>query len=172
MSCSAINNDVLNGCSNGQGGLEAIFIANGKVDSITETGGVVSAITVNGAALTPSDFFKFETPRQTSSISETATGDPSLGTVIYEQTALVILNQLQANTRDQLQLMFQATNMVVIAKTNQGDLISIGLERGAYGSSATTTSGTNFSDRAGYEITITGIEKSPMFFVDSAIVEA
>lgn len=172
MACSAINNGVLNGCSNGQGGLESIFIANGPVESITETAGVVSAITVGGSALTPSDFFEFEVPRQTSSISETATGDIAQGTVIYEQNLIMILNQLQATTRDQLALMFQATNLVVVAKTNQGDFISIGLERGAYGTTATTTSAVNYSDRAGYEITISGVEKSPMFHVDSSIVVA
>ena len=171
MACSAITSGVLNGCSDGNGGLEAIFIANGKVESITETGGVVSAITVAGSALTPSDFFKFETPRQTSSISEAATGDVSQGTTIYEQTAIMILNQLQATTRDQLALMFQADSMVVVAKTNMGDFLSIGLERGAYGVSATTTSGVNFADGAKYEITISGIEAKPMWFIDSAIVE-
>lgn len=172
MACSAITGGVLNGCSDTNGGLEAIFIANGKVESITETGGLVSAITVNGAALTPSDYFKFEVPRQTSSISETATGDVSQATVIYEQNVIMILNQLQASTRDQLQLMFQADSMVVIAKTNQGDYISIGLERGAYGTSATTTSGVNYADASRYEITISGIEKNPMFFIDGSIVEA
>lgn len=172
MACSAITSGVLNGCSSGQGGLESIYIANGPVESITETGGVVSAITVAGSSLTPADFFEFQVPRQTSSVSETATGDIAQGTVIYEQSLIMILNQLQASTRDQLQLMFQATNLVVIAKTNQGDFVSVGLERGAYGTTSTSTSAVNYADRAGYEITISGIEKSPMFFVDSAIVVA
>jgi hypothetical protein len=161
----------LNGCSSNQGGLETIFIANGKVDSITEASGVVSAITVGGAALTPSDFFSFEVPRQTSSISETATGDIAQGTVIYEQAAIMILNQMQASTRDQLQLIFQATNMVVVAKDNNGVYWSIGLERGAYGTSATSTSGVAYADRNGYEITISGTEKSPMFEITASIVE-
>ena len=171
MSCSAISAGVLNGCSSNQGGLETIFIANGKVDSITEASGVVSAITVGGAALTPSDFFSFEVPRQTSSISETATGDIAQGTVIYEQAAIMILNQMQASTRDQLQLIFQATNMVVVAKDNNGVYWSIGLERGAYGTSATSTSGVAYADRNGYEITISGTEKSPMWEITGSIVE-
>lgn len=172
MACSNITAGVLNGCSSNQGGLEAIFIANGAVESITEANGLVSAITVGGSALVSADFFKFEVPRQTSSISETATGDVSQGTVTYAQTAIMILNQMQASTRDQLALMFQATNMVVVAKDNNGKYWSIGLERGAYGSAATTTSSVNFQDRNGYEITIEGIEAKPMFEIDSAIVEA
>jgi len=171
MSCSAISAGVLNGCSSNQGGLEAIFIANGPVESITEVAGVVSAITVGGSALVPADFFKFEVPRTTSSISESATGDIAQGTVTYAQTAIIILNQMQASTRDQLALMFQATSMVVVAKDNNGKFFSIGLERGAYGVTATSTSGVAYQDRNGYEISIEGIEKNPMFEIDAAIVE-
>jgi len=172
MSCSNITAGVLNGCSSNQGGLEAIFIANGPVESYTEAAGVVTAITVGAVALTPSDFFKFEVPRQTSSISETATGDVSAGTVTYAQTAIVVLNQLQASTRDQLALIFQATSLVVIAKDNNGKMWSIGLSRGAYGQSATTTSGVNYQDPSRYEITIEGIEAQPMWEVTASIVEA
>lgn len=172
MACSNITAGVLNGCSSNQGGLDAIFIANGAVESITEANGLVSAITVGGSALVPADFFKFEVPRQTSSISETATGDVSQGTVTYAQTAIMVLNQLQASTRDQLALMFQATNMVVVAKDNNGKYWSIGLERGAYGSTATTTSGVAYQDRSGYEITVEGIEAKPMFEIDGSIIEA
>ena len=172
MACSNITAGVLNGCSSNQGGLDSIFIANGKVESFTEANGLVSAITVGGSALVPGDFFEFEVPRQTSSISETATGDVSQGTVTYAQTAIMVLNQLQASTRDQLKLMFEATNMVVVAKDNNNKYWSIGLSRGAYGQTATSTSGVAYQDRSGYEITIEGIEPSPMFEVTASIVEA
>lgn len=172
MACSNISAGVLNGCSSNQGGLEAIFIANGKVADFSETDGVVTSIAVGSAALGPSDFFKFEVPRQTSSISETATGDVSQGTVTYLQTAVMVLNQLQASTRNQLKLMFEATDMVVVAKDNNGVYWSIGLSRGAYGQTATTTSGVAYQDRSGYEITIEGMEPSPMFQVTSSIVSA
>ena len=172
MACSNITAGVLNGCSSNQGGLDSIFIANGKVESFVEASGIVSSITVGGSALVPADFFEFEVPRQTSSISETATGDVSQGTVTYAQTAIIILNQLQASTRDQLKLIFEATNMVVVAKDNNNKYWSIGLSRGAYGQTATSTSGVAYQDRSGYEITIEGIEPSPMLEVDSGIVEA
>lgn len=172
MSCSAISAGILNGCSSGQGGLDAIFIANGPISSFTESDGLVSAITIGSAAVSPSDFFKFEVPRQTSSISETATGDIAQGTVTYQQTALIILNQMQASTRDQLALMMQATTMLVVAKDSNGKYWSIGLERGAYGVTATSTSGVAYQDRNGYEISIEGMEKNPIFEVSKSIVES
>ena len=65
MSCSAITAGFLDLCNDGTAGIEKIFIGNGPVESITETAGVITAITVGGSAMTPSDFFVFETPRQT-----------------------------------------------------------------------------------------------------------
>ena len=172
MACSNITAGVLNGCSANQGGLEAIFIANGPQTAFVEAAGTVTSITVGGSALVPADFFKFEVPRTTSSITETVTGDIQQGTVTYAQSAVIVLNQMQASTRDQLQLIFEATDMIVVAKDNNGRYWSIGLERGAYGETPANTSGVAYQDANRYEITIGAIEKHPMFEVDGAIVEA
>lgn len=172
MSCSNITSGLTIGCNDSQGGLEAIFIANGPVESFAETAGVVSAITVGGVALAPADFFKFESPRQTSSISESVTATQENGTVTYEQSASMILTKLEAVKRNQLLLMSEATTMVVIAKDNNGLYWSIGLERGAYLTTSTNTSGVAYADRSGYEISLNGVEKFPMFEIDGAIVEA
>ena len=172
MACSNITSGVLNGCSSNQGGLEAIFIANGPTESFVESNGTVTSITVGGSALTAADFFKFEVPRTTSSITETVTGDVAQGTVTYAQSAVMVLNQMQAATRDQLQLIFEATSMIVVAKDNNGRYWSLGLERGAYGETSANTSGVAYQDANKYEITIGAIEAKPMFEVDGSIVEA
>ena len=172
MACSAITSGVINGCSSNQGGLQAVYIANGPVESFIESNGTISSITVGGSALTPSDWFEFEVPRQTSSFTEAVTGDVSQGTVTYAQSVILILNQMQASTRDQLQLIFEATSMVVVVKDNNNRFFTVGISRGAYGSTATNTSGTAFQDASKYEITIEGIEPKPSFEVDGAIIEA
>ena len=59
MSCSAITAGVLDLCNSSTGGIEKIFIGNGPVQSITESLGNITAITVGGSAMTPSDFFVF-----------------------------------------------------------------------------------------------------------------
>ena len=69
MACDITQGFALD-CNDSNGGIETIFIANGPVESITETAGLISAITVGGSALTPSDFFEFAVPRQTSSFTE------------------------------------------------------------------------------------------------------
>ena len=171
MACSNLTAGFTLDCNDSNGGIEKIFIANGPVEAITESAGVVTAITVGGSPLAPVDFFEFEVPRQTSSITETHTVSQENGTLFYDQALSMVFNKMEATKRNQLLLMGQATNMVVVAKDNNGKYWSIGLERGAYMTSGTSVSGTAYGDRNGYEVTISGTELSPMYEVTSTIVE-
>lgn len=172
MSCANITDGWILDCSNSQGGIESFYIANGPVESITETAGNITAITVGGSALTPAAFFEFQTPRAVSSITETTTASLENGTVTYEQSATMITNKMTAEKRNQLLLLAEATTLVVVAKDNNGVYWSIGTLRGAYLTAATGTTGAGYADRNGIELTINGMEKQPMFTVDSSIVVA
>ena len=172
MSCSAITAGFLDLCNDGTAGIEKIFIGNGPVESITETAGVITAITVGGSAMAPADFFVFETPRQTSSITETTTVSQENGTLFFDQQLTMVFNRMAADKRNELLLMAQATSMVVVAKDGNGKYWSIGVERGAFMVSGSATSGTAYGDRNGYEIVLGGLEASPIFEVTSTIVEA
>jgi|TARA_R110000744_G_scaffold7193_6_gene24688 hypothetical protein len=172
MACSNLTAGILDLCNDGFGGIQEIFLANGPVDSFAETAGLVTAITVSGSALTPADFFAFEVPRQTSTLNEVITPTQENGTVTYQQDVTMIFNQMQAEKRNQILLMAQATTMVAVAKDGNGKYWSVGLEFGAYMSAGTATSGTAYADRNGYEITISGMEKTPMFEVTGSIVQA
>ena len=78
---------------------------------------------------------------------------------------------MSAAKRNALLLMAEATNMVAIAKDNNGKYFSIGIERGAYMTAGTAVSGVAYADRNGYEITISGLEAAPMYEVTGTIVE-
>ena len=172
MSCSNLTAGFTLDCNDSNGGIDKIFIANGPVQSISETAGVVTAITVGGSALTPSDFFEFEVPRQTSSFTETINVSQENGTVFYDQALTMVFNKMEADKRNQILLMAEATSMVVVFKDNNGKLFSVGLERGAYTSAGTAVSGASYADRNGYEITISGMETAPAYEITSSIVEA
>lgn len=172
MSCSALTGGILDLCNDGFSGIQKIFLANGPVESFIETAGVVSDITVGGSSLAPADFFEFEVPRQTSSITETITPTQENGTVTYQQDLVMVFNQMEASKRNSILLMAQATTMVAVAKDNNGKYFSIGLEFGCYMSAGSATSGTAYADRNGYEVTLSGMEKTPMFEVNGSIVEA
>jgi hypothetical protein len=172
MACSNLTGGFTLDCNDGNSGIDKIFIANGPVESITEAAGTITAITVGGSALTPSDFFEFEVPRQTSSFTETINVSQENGTVFYDQALTMVFNKMEASKRDQILLMAQATNMVVVFKDNNARYFSVGVERGAYMTAGTAVTGTVYSDRNGYEITISGAEASPSFEVTGSIVEA
>ena len=172
MACSNLTGGFTLDCNDQNAGIDKIFIANGPVESITEAAGTITAITVGGSALTPSDFFEFEVPRQTSSFTETINVSQENGTVFYDQALTMVFNKMEASKRDQILLMAQATNMVVVFKDNNGRYFSVGVERGAYMTAGTAVTGTVYSDRNGYEITISGAEASPSYEVTGSIVEA
>jgi hypothetical protein len=171
MACSNLTAGFLDLCNDSTGGIQKIFLANGPVESITESAGTITAITVGGSALAPADFFTFETPRQTSSITETTTVSQENGTLFFDQQLTMVFNKMEAAKRDQLLLMAQATTMVVVAKDGNGKYWSIGAERGAFMVSGSATSGVAYGDRNGYEIVLGGLEQSPIFEVTSTIVE-
>tara|TARA_R110000823_G_scaffold89381_6_gene198209 strand:+ start:342 stop:860 length:519 start_codon:yes stop_codon:yes gene_type:complete len=172
MACSNLTAGVLDLCNDSTGGIQKIYIANGPVESITESAGVITAITVNGAALVPADFFEFETPRQQSVLNETTTVSQENGTLFFDQQLTMVFNKMEATKRDQLLLMAQATTMVVVALDGNGKYWSVGVEKGAFTVSASATSGTAYGDRNGYEIVLGGLESSPIFEVTSTIVVA
>ena len=171
MSCNITAGFTLD-CNDSNGGIEKIFIANGPVESIAETSGTITAITVGGSALTPSDFFEFEVPRQTSSFTETINVSNENGTVFYDQALTMIFNKMEASKRDQILLLSQNNEMVVVFKDNNGKYFSVGVERGAYMTAGTSISGVAYGDRNGYELTISGMEEQPSFEVTGSIVEA
>jgi len=172
MSCSNITAGFTIDCSSNASGIEKMFVANGPVESFIHTAGVVSDIVVGGSSLVPADWFTFELPRATASWTETYNVSQENGTQVFNQDLSVVFNKLEAEKRNQLLLMSQATSMVVVFKTTSGKLFTVGLEKGAFLSAGSSVSGTALTDRNGYEVTISGIEPLPSFEVDSAIVEA
>ena len=104
MSCSALTGGILDLCNDGFGGIQKIFLANGPVESFTETAGVVSDIVVGGSSLAPADFFGFEVPRQTSTFTETITPTQENGTLTFQQDVVMIFNAMSADKRNQILL--------------------------------------------------------------------
>lgn len=171
MACSNLTAGFTLDCNNSNAGVEKVFIANGPVESIIETAGVVTDITVGGVSLTPADFFEFQVPRQSSIANETISVDQVAGTVTYDQQLTLEFTKLSADKRNQILLMAEATSMVVVYKDNNGKYFSVGLERGAYMVSGTATTGTAYADKAGYSIILGGLEAAPSYEVTGSIVE-
>jgi adenine deaminase len=158
-------------CKDSQGGIVKIFVANGPVEAFAETAGVLTSVTVAGSPLTPADFFEFEVPKQTSSLTETVNASTENGTVFYQQDLILVFNKMEAAKRNQILLMAQNEDMFVVAKDGNNKYWSVGLTRGASLTAGSLASGTAYGDRNGGELTLTGLEPQPMFEVTSTIVE-
>lgn len=172
MSCSNLTGGFTLDCNDSQGGVEKVFIANGPIESFTETTGNITDIVVGGSSITPADWFTFEMPRQTANLVESVTVSQENGTVTYDQQVTMIFNRMSAEKRNQLLLMMEATSMIVAVKDNNGTYWLIGAERNSYAVSSTNSTNVAYGDRNGYEVVLGAMEPKPMFTVTSTLIEA
>jgi hypothetical protein len=163
MSCSVTAGLTL-GCKDSQGGINYLYIADlPTYDTITtDVDGKITSLDLSGSAVTI-NWFKFEVPKQTSSMTETINADNANGTVWYQQDVLMVFNKMQASTRDQIRLLAQNPKLLVAVKDANDKFWVVGVTRGAEVSAGSMTTGTAYSDRNGGEITISGMEPDPSY---------
>lgn len=141
------------------------LIASGNVTSITEASGIVSAITKSAGKV----FYKYELVKNTGSLTETITTSVENGTVFYAQELSVVLNKLQANTRNEILLLAKNTLLVVVQDANDKYWL-LGRVAGLDVTGGTAATGTATGDRNGYTLTFTGNEKELAPEVNSSII--
>jgi len=153
-------------CRDSIGGVkEVYFMELGNMSSYTEASGVVTAITKASGK----KFYKYNLVKQTAMFEDTLTVSEENGTVYSEQKLSIILNKLQANTRNELQLLAQNLLVCVVADRN-GKYFILGLINGLVISTAKAESGTKMGDRNGYTIEFAGAEPSLAQEVSSGII--
>lgn len=153
MSC-ALTQGYLLDCKDSLGGItEVYFMAEQDLASFTEASGVITAL----AKGVGKKFYKYELVKATSSFVENINASVENGTIFYQQELTVILNKLQANTRNEILLL--AKNLLsVVVKDNNGKFWFLGLNRGMDITAGSSQSGTAEGDRSGYTLTFTGKE--------------
>lgn len=153
-------------CKDSLGGIKAVWmIESGNVTAVTEASGIVSAITKSAGKV----FRKYEMVKATGSLTETITASVENGTVFYAQELSIVLNKLQANTRNEILLLAQNTLMVVVQDANDKYWL-LGRTQGCDVTGGTAATGTAQGDRNGYTLTITGAEKQLAPEVNSGII--
>lgn len=153
-------------CKDSLGGIKAVWmIESGNVTAVTEASGIVSAITKSSGKV----FRKYELVKATGSLTETITASVENGTVFYAQELSIVLNKLQANTRNEILLLAQNTLLVVVQDANDKYWL-LGRTQGCDVTGGTAATGTAQGDRNGYTLTITGAEKQLAPEVNSGII--
>jgi hypothetical protein len=165
MACALTQGYTLD-CRESLGGIKAVWlIAHANVSSVTEASGIVSAITKAAGKV----FYKYELVKNTGALTETITASVENGTVFYAQELTVVLNKLQANTRNEILLLAKNTLMAVVQDANDKYWL-LGRYSGLDVTGGTAATGTAQGDRNGYSLTFTGGEKELSPEVNSGII--
>ncbi len=153
-------------CKDSLGGIKAVWLINhANVTAVTEASGIVSAITKAANKV----FYKYELVKNTGALTETITASVENGTVFYAQELSIVLNKLQANTRNEILLLAKNTLMAVVQDANDKYWL-LGRYSGLDVTGGTSATGTAQGDRNGYSLTFTGGEKELAPEVNSGII--
>jgi hypothetical protein len=165
MACALTQGYVLD-CKDSLGGItEVLFIASKDVTATTEVSGVITAVTKASGKR----FYKYELVKETSSFVENVNASVENGSIFYQQELTVILNKLQANTRNEILLLAQNL-LVAVVKDNNGKYWYLGKTRGLDITGGSAGSGTAMGDRSGYTLTFTAKEPELTPEVQSSII--
>ena len=148
------------------GGIKNVYFA--EYGGTTYSGATISAdeeITAFGSALT---LYKYETKGGTG-FSQSNPNDRATGTSFQEISGTITLKKQDLSTRKELKLM-SYERLHIITEDYNGDFKMYGIENGCE-VSVETQDGTAMGDLTGYVLTVTGQERFPAFFVDSAIID-
>jgi hypothetical protein len=167
MPCALTQNYSLD-CKDSLGGItEVYFIAAADVTSTTEASGVITAL----VKATGKKFYKYELVRGTSQFVENVNANIQNGTVFYAPELTIVLNKLQANTRNEILLLAQ-NRLISVAKDNNGKFWYLGKTKGLDLTGGSAGTGTAEGDRSGYTLTFTGAEAALCPEVNSAVAAA
>ena len=163
MSCSITSGMTL-GCKDSQGGIEYLYIADLPTydEIVTDVDGKIVSLDASGVP-TSITWYKYETPKQVSSFTETISAAIDAGTVFYDQQATFIFNKMEAAKRDQIRLLAQNPKLLVVVKDGNSKFWSVGVTRGAELISGSVSTGAAYGDRNGGEIVLQGLEPDPSY---------
>lgn len=171
MACD-INGGITLDCLDSAGSVVKVFVTNGPADSVAETAGNVTAITVGGSAIGPADWYEFQVKPQTSSFTETATPSVENGTLFFQKDLALAFPKMDATKRNQLLLAAQNDKMIVVFQDANDEYWVFGEGKGSYTSAMTAQTGQSYGDLNGYNVTLSATELAPVKTIDSSIVVA
>lgn len=154
-------------CRDSVGGIKEIYIAEiGTLSAVTEASGIVTAIT----KATGKRFWKYSLIRETSNFDQVITSSLQAGTLYYAQALQIIMNKMQASTRNEIMLIAQ-NSVAVVAVDNNGVGWLLGKEFGLVMSGNSGT-GTAWADRNGSTLSFAGNEKALAPTVAAGVISA
>lgn len=155
-------------CKEGIGGIKnAYFIAFNDVSSIVEASGVVTGLT----KATGKRFYKYQLAQETANFSDNLQSNIQNGTLFYEHTLQIILNNRTTAIRNEILLLAKNTVIAVVQDYNDRYWL-LGKQAGLDVSEGGGGSGTARADRNGFTLTFKGMEKELAVEVNSTVASA
>ena len=164
----------LTGCTkDNTGGVEQVIFANFKdvVPAGTPTGFTYDSTTgevtniVTGA--TASQWYIFDTVKETSSLAEAVAVNVQNGTISFTPTVSLVMNKLNTQKRNLIHMLALGL-LVAVVKDNNGTYWMVGQKKGLDVTAVDNNTGTALGDRNGSTITLTGAESLPMAALSTA----
>ena len=150
MACTQTLAGISRDCLPSMGGIKAVWLANAaKVDTITVTSGVITAITM----LNSETFKKYEFARGTSSLSSNYAVNAENGTTYVESDLLMVFNRMDTTKRLEITALAQG-ELVAFVEDNNGTVWYLGKDEPLTINAGDGLTGTARSDRNGYSITL------------------
>jgi len=153
-------------CKDSVGGITAIYIGGAYTPNLLTTAtisddGEVSAF---AAALT---FYKYDL-KGANSFDQTNENSRENGTSFWTQSGTIVLKKQDKATTAQLKLLSYGRPQIIIEDYN-GNYYLAGIENGVE-VAVNTATGAGMGDLNGYNLTLTGTEKSPANFMLPSII--
>lgn len=166
MACALTQGYSLDGCREGTGGIKNIYVIEfGNVTGITSSAGVVTVISKANAGR----FWKYNLTRATAEATEDMTVSEENGTIFYNQQIAIVLNKMQASTRNEILLLAQ-NRLLIVTQDRLGKYWLYGELEGLYLNGGKSGSGKALGDRNGYELTFSGSQETLAKEVTSGII--
>ncbi len=132
------------------GGIVEALIANhADVDSITETSGKITAITM----VSSKKFYRYQLPRNTGSLSSNYTIDDTTGAKFVASDLVLQLNRMDTVKRIEISALAQG-ELAIIVKDANGLYWFLGKDAPVKATAGDGLTGTARADRNGYSITL------------------
>jgi len=161
MSTCYISSGIELGCSDGIGSVKKIYIVGGATGDVTgytynADGAITGATSSTGTTL-----YGFNLKRNTSDYTQNIQKDYVNGSIFYNQVLNAVFYKYDQDKRNQLLTLSHNDQIQIIVVDQNGTQYLMGQENGSYLSGGATTTGTQFADRNGMNLTFTADEKEP-----------
>ena len=153
-------------CKDSVGGITAIYIGGAYTPNLltTATIGADGEVTAFAAALT---FYKYDL-KGANGFEQTNENSRENGTSFWSQAGTVVLKKQDKATTAQLKLLSYGRPQIIIQDYN-GNYFLAGIENGVE-VAVNTATGVAMGDLNGYNLALTGTEKSPANFILPSII--